>query len=115
MFPNKFLTHRITFLGFIVTLDGVLVDLEKIRSIIEWPIPKSVHDIHRFYSLATFYGRFIRGFSSIIVPMTDYLRKDSFNWTSVVNRAFLDIKNKMTQAPTLRLLDFSKEIGRAHV
>ena len=104
----EFLTHRITFLGFIITPDGVLADLEKIRSTVEWPISKSVHDVHSFHSLATFYRRFIRGFSSIVAPMTDCLRKDSFNWPNAVNRAFLDIKDKMTQAPTLRLSDFFK-------
>ena len=104
----EFLTHRITFLGFIVTPDGVSVDLEKIRCIVEWPVTKSVHDIRSFHGLATFYRRFIRGFSSIVVPMTDYLRKGSFNWTSAANRAFLDIKDKMTQVPTLRLPDFFK-------
>ena len=103
-----FLTHRITFLGFIVTPDGVLANPKKIKSIVEWPVPRTVRDIHSFHSLATFYRRFIRGFSSIIALMTDCLRKGSFNWTSIANRAFLDIKDKMTQAPTLRLPDFFK-------
>ena len=90
------MTHRVVFLGFVVTNDGVSADLEKVRSIVEWPVPKSVHDVRSFHGLAIFYRRFIRGFSSIVAPMTDYLRKGCFNWTSAANRAFLDIKDKMT-------------------
>ena len=104
----EFMTSRITFLGFIVTPDGVSADPEKIRSIVEWPTPKNIHDVRSFHGLATFYRRFIRGFSSIVAPMTDCLRKSHFNWTPAANRAFLDIKEKMTQAPTLRLPNFSK-------
>ena len=104
----EFMTSRITFLGFIITPDGVSTDPKKIRSVVEWPTPKNIHDVRSFHGLATFYRRFIRGFSSIVAPMTDCLRKGHFNWTPAANRAFLDIKEKMTQAPTLRLPDFSK-------
>ena len=102
----EFMTHRVTFLGFIVTPDGVSADPEKIKSIVEWPIPKSVHDVHSFHGLATFYRRFIRGFSSIVAPITDCIRKGSFEWTKSTNRAFLEIKDKMIQASILRLPDF---------
>ena len=104
----EFLIHRTTFLGFIVTFDGVTVNLKKIKFIVEWPIPRTVHDVHSFNGLATFYRRFIRGFSFIVAPLIDFLRKDSFDRTKVANRAFLDIKDKMTQAPIFRLLDFFK-------
>ena len=79
----EFMTHRVTFLGFIVIPDGVSVDPKKIKSIVEWPIPKTVHDVRSFHGLATFYRRFIRGFSSIVAPIIDCIRKDNFEWTKV--------------------------------
>ena len=51
---------------------------------------------------------FIRGFSTIVAPVTNCIRKKIFVWTSAADKAFLDIKEKMTQAPTLRLPNFSK-------
>ena len=89
-----FLTQRVIFLGFVVTPEGVSADPEKVKSIVEWPTPTTVFDVRSFHGLATFYRRFIRGFSFIVVPLTDYLRKDSFDWTKAANRAFLDIKDK---------------------
>jgi len=51
----KFLTYKIIFLGFIVTFKGVSTDLEKIKSIVKYPVPTTISDVHRFHGLATFH------------------------------------------------------------
>ena len=45
--PKKcaFMTHQVTFLGFIVSKYGVSIDLEKIRAIVEWLKPCTLHDV----------------------------------------------------------------------
>ncbi|XP_038975300.1 uncharacterized protein LOC103717641 [Phoenix dactylifera] len=73
----EFMTTCVTFLGFVVTPDGLSVDPEK-------------------------------GFSTIMAPITDCIRKGAFEWTKASNRAFEEIKTLMTSAPVLRLPDFSK-------
>ena len=40
--------------------------------------------------------------------MTDCLRKETFAWTDAASNSFQNIKNKMTQAPMLRLPNFFK-------
>jgi len=110
--PKKFvfLTNKVIFLGFVVSLNGVSADLEKIRAIEKWSEPQSIRDVRSFHEIVTFYRRFIKGFSTIMTPITDCLKSDEFNWSKRASKALQEIKQKMIEALVLRLSDFSKVI-----
>ena len=40
-----FFTPEVTFLGYIITAQGIKVDEDKIKAIWSWPIAKSVHEV----------------------------------------------------------------------
>jgi phosphatidylinositol kinase/protein kinase (PI-3 family) len=65
-----FFQKKIHYLGHVIFEEGVTVDPDKIRSIMEWPTPKDVLDIISFMGLAGYYRRFIKGFSKIGCPIT---------------------------------------------
>ena len=54
-----FFTNIIVFLGYIVTKYGIEIDLSKIKSILDWPVPSLIHDIQSFHGLVSFYIRFV--------------------------------------------------------
>ena len=58
-----------------------------------------------FHELATFYRQFIKEFSTVMALITNCLKKGEFTWSSVVSKAFIEIKKRIVIA---RLPDFSK-------
>jgi hypothetical protein len=71
----KFWLEEVTFLGHVLTAEGVAVDPAKIKAVKEWEQPRNPIDIRSFLGLAGYYHRFIENFSKIAKPMTNLLKK----------------------------------------
>ena len=69
----EFWLKEVSFLGHIVSEDGIRVDPRKIEVILEWKPPRSVTEVRSFLGLAGYYKRFIKGFSMTATPMTRLL------------------------------------------
>ncbi|RVW55375.1 Transposon Ty3-I Gag-Pol polyprotein [Vitis vinifera] len=90
-----FMSPSVVFLGFVVSSKGVETDPEKIKAIVDWPVPTNIHEVRSFHGMATFYRRFIRNFNSIMAPITECMKPSLFIWTKAANKAFEEIKSKM--------------------
>ena len=72
-----FWLEEISFLGHIISGQGISVDPVKVEAILNWEALKSVTEVRNFLSLAGYYQRFIESFSHIIVLMTKLTKKDN--------------------------------------
>ena len=59
--PKKcyFFTREVSFLGFLVSAQGMFADPEKVQAISSWPRPSTIHESRSFIGPAMFYRRFV--------------------------------------------------------
>jgi hypothetical protein len=104
-----FCTDQVSFLGYVVTPQGIEVDQAKVEAIQGWPIPKTITQVWSFLGLAGFYRRFVKDFSTIAAPLNALTKKEvPFSWGTTQENAFTMSKDKLTHAPLLQLPDFNK-------
>ncbi|XP_071933783.1 uncharacterized protein [Coffea arabica] len=100
----EFWLEQISFLGHIVTKDGISVDLVKIEAVSEWKRPETPTEVHSFLGLGGYYRRFIKDFSKLAGPLTDLTKKHGqFVWDSKCEASFRVLKKQLTSAPILVL------------
>ena len=98
----EFWLIKVRFLGHVVSASGVSVDLEKVEAVMSWERTKSVFEIRSFLGLAGYYKRFIEDFSRLAAPMSKLTRKEvKFEWNDLCERAFQELKRRLTSAPIL--------------
>ena len=76
-----FSQESIEYLGHIISKDSVGPDPEKIRAMIAWPTPATIKQLRGFLGLTGFYRKFVQHYASIVAPLTNLLKIDSFTWS----------------------------------
>ena len=106
----EFWLTEVRFLGHVVSASGVLVDPKKVEAVMSWERPKSVFEIRSFLGFTGYYRRFIEDFSQLAAPMTKLTRKEvKFEWNDSCERAFQELKRRLTSAPILVVQERGQE------
>ncbi|BBN69052.1 transposable element gene, partial [Prunus dulcis] len=78
----QFWLDRVSFLGHVISAEGIYVDPQKIEAVVNWPRPTSVTEVRSFLRLAGYYGGFVE---------------------DECEKSFNEIKTRLTTAPVLTL------------
>ena len=108
--PGKccLLKQEVSFLGHVVSKDGISTDPSKVEAVRNWPVPQNVHDVRSFLGTCSYYRRFIRNFASIAKPLHKLTEKQTqFKWTNECQAAFQTLKDTLLTAPILGYPDMS--------
>ena len=93
-----------SFLGHEVSKDGVMVDHSKIETVRNWVRPTNVSEVRSFVGLASYYRRFVKGFSSVASQLTNLTKQSvPFIWSDECEESFKKLKTLLTTAPILTL------------
>jgi len=91
--------------------EGIKMEKEKIKGVLEWPTPKSVKEVQKFLGLANFYPWFIKEFAMVARPLHDLVKKDKkWEWTDRQEEAFRELKKRFTEEPVLAAPDINKKM-----
>ena len=102
----------VTFLGHVVSQDGLRADPVKVEKVRQWPVPKTAKQLARFLGLAAYFRKYIAGFASLAAPLFRLTNKDvRFVWSSDSQLAFDRLKDALCTAPVLALPRFGDGAG----
>ena len=88
--PSKcfFRVKEVEYLGHIVSHEGVKVDPNKIKAMMDWPIPKTLNNLRGLFGLTGYCRNFVWHYRRIIAPLMALTNKDAFSWTPEATKAF---------------------------
>ena len=114
--PSKceFFKPRITYLGHIVSKDGIEKEKKRVIAIQEWPIPKTVTEVYSFQGF-TNYHKFIPKYAQIAQPINQLVSLENANrkkalveWGEECQEAFNKLKQLCSQTPIPAYASYKK-------
>jgi hypothetical protein len=105
----EFWIKEVPFLGHMVSPEGIGVDPDKVKEVLEGKTPMTVSEVRSFLGLAGYYRRFITNFSMIMKPIIELLKKgNKYLWSEACDEAFEHLKKLLTTSSVLAQPDTTK-------
>ena len=118
-----YMMSQVTYLGQIVSQEGIQTDPENTSAIWDRPVPQNIKDVRSFLGFTGHYRRFIQNFARIARPLNNLLighgtfkkikgkkrpniKKVSFIWEDAQQKAFDTLKEKFTNPSILAYADY---------
>ncbi|CAB0016247.1 unnamed protein product [Nesidiocoris tenuis] len=106
---TAFCKESVTYLGFLLSRDGIQADPGKVKAIQEMETPSNTKEAQRLMGMATFLAKFIPNKSELLEPISSLTSsKNAFVWGPAQDAAFRNLKKSLTTPPCLAMFDPSK-------
>ena len=107
----QFAKAECTLLGHVVGRGDIKPEECKLKAIRDFKQPLTKKDVRSFLGLAGYYRHFIPSFSEVSAVLSDLTKKGSpekIKWEGSHQQAFLRLKERLLQGPTLTCPDYNK-------
>ena len=108
MLKFTFGKEEVDYLGHIISKEGVKFNPSKIKAITEWPKLDNKSTLREFLGLTKKYRTFKKNYAQKTSPLTQLLKKSSFQRNDGAKKYFEALKNIMSSMPVLATPDFTK-------
>ena len=99
----------ITYVGHVLSKDGLKPDPNKTEAIANMPCPKNKEELQRFLGMLTYLGKFIPNLSHVASPLRALLEKNvEWHWQAEQMNSFTSLKELIMKAPVLKYFNPSK-------
>ncbi|XP_048003061.1 uncharacterized protein K02A2.6-like [Leguminivora glycinivorella] len=97
-----FFADSVTYLGFVISREGVSACSSKVEVINKMSSPQNVSELRSFLGMIMYYAKFVKNLSTILSPLYELLKKDvRFVWSKACQAAFEEIKRKLQSSEVL--------------
>lgn len=101
----------VTYMGHVITADGLQVDPGKVTAIIGMSTPTDKDGVRRFLGLVQYVGKFIPNLSNVDAPLRSLLKSDvEFMWEHEQETSFQQLKHLCSMPPVLAYFDVNKSV-----
>ena len=102
----KFRRNQISYVGHVLSGEGLKADPEKIRAVQDMKRPQSQRELMTFLGFIQYLKKFMPNMADISAPLRKLTEKDvEWKWTETEENSFNKLKKLATEAPVLRFYD----------
>ena len=105
--PEKcqFRNDRVSYVGHVLTSEGVKPDFEKVRAVQEMEAPRNVSELQTFMGFITYLAKFLPNLSEVSAPLRSLLQKEvEWHWDSEQENSFRRFEKACNERSRTQLL-----------
>lgn len=108
----QYKVSEVKYMGNIVSESGLKPDVEKVRAIVQMPLPQNREELRRFLGMVNYFSQFIPNQSEATAPLRSLLKKDVvWIWSHEHTQAVEHLKEILSSQPVLKFFDPSKPVN----
>ncbi|KAF8703620.1 K02A2.6-like, partial [Rhizoctonia solani] len=97
-----FFVTEVTYIGLVITPDGISTEKDKVQAIMDWPEPQNVKQVQSFLGFANFYRCSVPNFSCLACSLNNLTQKEQpWIWLEEQKAAFDAIKAEICKEPVV--------------
>ena len=102
---------QVSFIGHLLTAQGLLPDPSKVQAIADYPAPTNLAELRTFLGMVQYLAKFCQHLSTVSQPLRQLEKKEvEWCWQQPQEESFNKIKELVSKAPLLQYFDVSKNV-----